>query len=89
MQSAQWPQETWRWASRPLGLVSSRQPPTRESLEAAREKALLEKVEKVEQMFNRNQVEKAFIEERFIKLDSDSAAPAGVLPKPPDEIAPA
>jgi hypothetical protein len=69
------------------GLIESQQDQI--DVLAAREKALLEKVEKVEQMFNRNQVEKAFIEERFIKLDSDSAAPAGVLPKPPDEIAPA
>ena len=68
------------------GLIESQQDQI--DLLAAREKALLEKVEKVEQMFNRNQVEKAFIEERFIKLDSDSAAPNGVLPKPPDEVAP-
>lgn len=68
------------------GLIESQQDQI--DVLAAREKALLERMDKVEQMFSRSLTEKAFIEDRFLKLDLDSAAPTGVLPKPPDEISP-
>ncbi len=42
---------------------------------AARERALLERIEAVEQKFQRNQLEKEFIEERFLKLDADGQLP--------------
>jgi hypothetical protein len=43
---------------------------------AVQEKALLERINIMEQMFKRNQVEKDFIEERFLKLDADEVANA-------------
>jgi chromosome segregation ATPase len=50
------------------GLIESQQDQI--DLLASREKALLERIEAVEDMFKRTQVEKEFIEERFLKLDT-------------------
>lgn len=58
------------------GLIESQQDQI--DLLASREKALLERMEAVEQMFKRNQVEKDFIEERFLKLDTAGNPPPSV-----------
>lgn len=63
------------------GLIESQQGQI--DMLAAREKALLERIETVEQMFKRNQVEKEFIEERFLKLDADGVATASSEPPTP------
>lgn len=52
------------------GLVQSQQDQI--DFLASREKALLARIEAVEQMFQRNLAEKEFIEERFLKLDSEA-----------------
>ena len=54
------------------GLIESQQDQI--DVLASREKALLERIENVEQMFKRNQVEKEFIEERFLKMEGDGQA---------------
>ena len=67
-----------------LGLIESQQDQI--DLLGSREKALLGRIEAVEQMFKRNQVEKEFIEERFLKMDSDGQAAtstASTEPKAP------
>ena len=56
------------------GLIESQQDQI--DVLASREKALLERIETVEQMFKRNQVEKAFIEDRFLKMDGAGQAAA-------------
>lgn len=48
---------------------------------AAREKALMARIDQLEQAFSRNQTEKNFIEDRFLKLDAGEA----VTPLPPAE----
>lgn len=56
------------------GLIKSQQDQI--DLLAAQETALLVRIDTMEQMFKRNQVEKEFIEERFLKLDADEVANA-------------
>lgn len=48
---------------------------------AAREKALMARIDQLEQAFSRNQTEKNFIEDRFLKLD----AAEGVAATPPQD----
>ena len=52
---------------------------------AAREKALMARIDQLEQAFSRNQTEKNFIEDRFLKLDAGESVP----PSPPAEPPPA
>lgn len=42
---------------------------------AAREKALMARIDQLEQAFSRNQTEKNFIEDRFLKLDAGESVP--------------
>lgn len=49
---------------------------------AAREKALMARIDQLEQAFQRNQTEKNFIEDRFLKLDAADGVPAVPPPAP-------
>jgi hypothetical protein len=62
------------------GLIDSQQ--AQIDMLAAREKALLERIEAVEQKFTRTQVEKEFIEERFLKMDQAGATEPPANPAP-------
>lgn len=63
------------------GLIESQQ--SQIDMLAEREKALLARIETVEDMFKRNQVEKEFIEERFLKMDSEGLSGPGSKPAGP------
>jgi myosin heavy subunit len=56
------------------GLVQSQQDQI--DVLSAREKALMARIDQMEQAFQRNQTEKNFIEERFLQLDSAEVVPA-------------
>ncbi|OYU45425.1 MAG: hypothetical protein CFE44_07550 [Burkholderiales bacterium PBB4] len=63
------------------GLIESQQ--SQIDMLAEREKALLARIETVEDMFKRNQVEKEFIEERFLKMDSEGLSSPSSKPADP------
>ena len=50
---------------------------------AAREKALMARIDQLEQAFSRNQTEKNFIEDRFLKLDAGESVPPSPSAEPP------
>ena len=50
---------------------------------AAREKALMARIDQLEQAYQRNQTEKNFIEDRFLKLDAGDSTPQAPLPATP------
>ncbi len=62
------------------GLIESQQDQI--DVLAAREKALLERIETVEDKLKRNLVEKEFIEDRFLKLDKDGSKDTATAPAP-------
>lgn len=59
------------------GLIQSQQEQI--DMLAAREKALMGRMDQMEQAFQRTQTEKTFIEERFLQLDAAKADPASVV----------
>ena len=50
---------------------------------AAREKALMARIDQLEQAFSRNQTEKNFIEDRFLKLDAGESVTPSPSAEPP------